>query len=48
MAVYSSLTVPIARGKAAVDLGRYAYSAGVCPAGNTQFAGLIITYTASA
>jgi hypothetical protein len=48
MAVYSSVTVPIARGKAAVDMGRYGYSAGVCPSGNTQFSGLIITYTAPA
>ena len=47
-AVYSSVTVPIARGKAAVDMGRYAYSAGVCPSGNTRFSGLIITYTAPA
>lgn len=45
---YSSVTLPIARGKSAVDMGKYAYSAGVCPAGNTRFSGLIITYTAPA
>lgn len=44
-AVYSSVTVPIARGKATVDMGKYAYSAGACPSANTVFSGLIITYT---
>jgi hypothetical protein len=26
-------------------MGKYAYSAGVCPNGNTTFSGLNITYT---
>jgi hypothetical protein len=43
--VYSSVTKSVPRGKAAVDMGTFAYSAGVCPDSPTGFSGLIVTYT---
>jgi hypothetical protein len=42
---YTSITKPIPAADAAVNYTRYAYSVGVCPAGNTTFSGLDITYT---
>jgi hypothetical protein len=45
---YTSVTMPVPHRLAAVDMGKYAYSAGVCPNGTTRFSGVIITYTVPA
>jgi hypothetical protein len=42
---YTSTTKTIPSADAVVNMGKYAYSAGVCPSGNTFFSGLNITYT---
>ncbi len=44
-AAYTSLKLPIGSAVAPVDMTGYAYSAGVCPSGDTTFSGLSITYT---
>jgi hypothetical protein len=43
--VYTSTTETFPAADAMVSMGKYAYSAGVCPNGNTTFSGLTITYT---
>ena len=45
--VYSHVTKDIPKSEATVNMTKFAYSAGVCPAGNTTFSGLTITYTVS-
>lgn len=45
--VYSHTTKSVAKSVAQVNMTNFAYSAGVCPAGNTTFSGLTITYTTS-
>jgi hypothetical protein len=45
--VYRATTKKIAKADAVVNMGTYAYSAGVCPSGPTTFTGLTITYTES-
>jgi len=42
---YTSTTTAVPAADAAVDMKVYAYSAGVCPTGNTTFSGLVVTYT---
>jgi hypothetical protein len=42
---YMSTTKPIQSGYGTVNYSQFAYSAGVCPLGNTTFSGLTITYT---
>ncbi len=42
---YTSTTKTFAASQAPVNMGEYAYSAGVCPNGSTTFTGLMITYT---
>jgi hypothetical protein len=42
---YYSSTMAFTPSQAGVNMGLYAYSASVCPSGNTTFSGLIITYT---
>jgi hypothetical protein len=42
---YTSTTETIPSADAVVNMGKYAYSAGVCPSGTTTFSGLNITYT---
>jgi hypothetical protein len=42
---YNSVSKPVPHGLGAVDMRKYAYSAGVCPSDSTRFSGLIITYT---
>jgi hypothetical protein len=42
---YMSTRMPIPSAVATVNMTDYAYSAGVCPSGNTTFSGLIIAYT---
>jgi hypothetical protein len=42
---YTHVTETFKSSQATVNMGLYAYSAGVCPYGNTTFSGLIITYT---
>jgi hypothetical protein len=42
---YTSTIQTVPKAVAAVNMARYAYSAGVCPSGNTTFSGLTITYT---
>lgn len=42
---YSHVTLAIPSADATVNMGDYAYSAGVCPSGNTTFSGLTVTYT---
>jgi hypothetical protein len=42
---HSSKSVP--KSLSSVNMTNFAYSAGVCPNGNTTFSGLIITYTVS-
>jgi hypothetical protein len=43
--VYTAVTKKIKASQANVDMGRFAYSAGVCLRGTTEFSGLIVTYT---
>lgn len=45
--VYSHATKSVPKSLSSVNMGTYAYSAGVCPAGPTTFSGLTITYSAS-
>jgi len=42
---YTSTTETIPSADAVVNMGKYAYSDGVCPSGTTTFSGLNITYT---
>lgn len=42
---YTAKTLKFSKNLAKVDMRKYAYSAGVCPAGSSTFSGLIITYT---
>jgi hypothetical protein len=46
--IYTSVSRNVPSGHAVVDPSKYAYSVGVCPGGNTEFSGLIITFTQSA
>jgi len=41
----ASQTRPIPAADAVADMNGYAYTAGVCPIGNTTFSGITITYT---
>jgi hypothetical protein len=45
--VYSHTTKSLPKSLSSVNMGTYAYSAGVCPAATTTFSGLTLTYTAS-
>lgn len=45
--VYSHTTKSVPKSLSSVNMTNFAYSAGVCPDGNTTFSGLTITYTAS-
>jgi hypothetical protein len=42
---YTAVTKKIKASQAKVDMGRFAYSVGVCPKGTTTFSGIIVTYT---
>lgn len=42
---YTSSTMAIPAADSVVNMNHYAYSAGVCPDGNSTFSGLTITYT---
>jgi hypothetical protein len=45
--VYSHTTKSVPKSLDQVNMTNFAYSAGVCPEGNTTFSGLTITYTTS-